>query len=79
MPGMLLYWTLAHRGRAGADVMELRIGAPGAALLQRQMTDGNSVWGRHNGSYVVPAGQTVTRFQFGAVRCEFVSSIMCTC
>jgi hypothetical protein len=38
-------------------------------VLQRRMEDGNAAWGRYNGTYAVPAGQFVTRFQFGAVRC----------
>ena len=61
IPGMLLYWALAHRGRAGVDVMELRIGPPNATVLQRQMSDGNTLWGRHSGTYIVPAQQFVTR------------------
>jgi hypothetical protein len=61
IPGMLLYWALAHRGRAGVDVMELRIGPPGAPVLQRQMSDGNTAWVRYNGTYIVPANQFVTR------------------
>ena len=66
IPGMLLYWALAHRGRAGVDVMDLRIGPPNATVLQRQMSDGNTAWTRYNGSYIVPAGQFITRFSFGA-------------
>ena len=66
IPGMLLYWALAHRGRAGVDVMDLRIGPPNATVLQRQLSDGNTGWTRYNGSYIVPAGQFITRFSFGA-------------
>ena len=42
IPGMLLYWSLAHRGRVGVDVMELRIGPPNATVRQQTMTDGNA-------------------------------------
>jgi hypothetical protein len=31
------------------------------------LTDPNTTWGAHTGSYVVPAGQTCTRFGFRAV------------
>ena len=47
--------------------MELRIGPPASPALQRQMTDANTVWVRYNGTYIIPAGQFITRFQFGAV------------
>ncbi len=48
--------------------MELRIGPPTAAVLQRRIEDGNAAWGRYNGTYAVPASQWVTRFSFGAIR-----------
>ncbi len=70
-PGQTLYWRLAHRGRAGEDTMQLRIGAvtnnPYDAPVVEQMTDGNAEWGEYSGTYTVPAGQTVTRFGFEAV------------
>jgi hypothetical protein len=40
--------------------MELRIGPPAAALLQRRIEDANLAWGRYNGTYTVPAGQFLT-------------------
>ena len=67
IPGMLLYWTLSHRGRAGVDVMELRIGRPNATVQIQTMSDGNTFWKSYNGTYIVPAGQFITRFLFGAV------------
>ncbi|WP_327675330.1 DUF7507 domain-containing protein [Kitasatospora sp. NBC_00458] len=66
-PGATLYWRLYHRGRLGQDTMALDIGRPGAAVQQRQFTDGNAAWGFYTGTYTVPAGQTVTRFAFRSV------------
>ncbi|MFI0722894.1 hypothetical protein [Streptomyces sp. NPDC021224] len=66
-PGTKLYWRLDHRGRNGQDTMALDIGVPGATVEQRQFTDGNTAWGHYTGTYVVPAGQTTTRFAFRSV------------
>lgn len=67
-PGQSLQWSLLHRGRSGADVMDVVIGATGGTLdSQGNLTDDTSGWGRHTGVYVVPAGQTSTRFGFRAV------------
>ena len=67
-PGMSIHWSLAHRGRNGVDVMRVLIGPPHGPLREvAQISDGNRAWGRHNGEYMVPAGQTQTRFQFEAV------------
>ncbi|MFD8611683.1 hypothetical protein [Streptomyces sp. NPDC059631] len=66
-PGTKLYWRLYHRGRLGDDTMALDIGAPGAAVEQRRFTDGNTAWGYYTGTYIVPAGQTLTRFAFRSV------------
>ena len=66
-PGTTMYWRLKHRGRRGRDTMALLIGAPDKLVKQRQITDDNTAWGEHSGSYTVPAGQTTTRFAFQAV------------
>ncbi|MGH3690419.1 MAG: DUF7507 domain-containing protein [Microbacterium sp.] len=68
-PGQTLSWSLKHRGRSGTDVMRVVIGVPGGTLTQSgpNLSDGTSAWGTHTGTYVVPAGQTVTRFGFEAV------------
>ncbi|MFS6529621.1 DUF11 domain-containing protein [Microbacterium aurugineum] len=68
-PGQTLSWSLKHRGRVGTDVMRVVIGAPTGALVQSgpNLSDGTGAWGTHTGTYVVPAGQTVTRFGFEAV------------
>ncbi len=67
-PGTVMNWSLRHRGRAGTDVMRLRIGADlASATVQGTMTDGNTAWGLHSGTYTVPLGQTNTVFIFEAV------------
>ncbi len=66
-PGDVLVWYFAHRGRAGVDVMELRIGAPGNTYQQGQFSTGNTAWALYSGVYVVPAGQNTTRFEFQAI------------
>jgi uncharacterized repeat protein (TIGR01451 family) len=68
-PGQTLSWSLAHRGRSGIDTMRVIIGPPTGPFPQSgpDISDDNTAWGIHTGSYVVPAGQTTTRFAFRAV------------
>ncbi len=66
-PGAKMTWRLSHRGRMGPDTMALDIGPPDAPVEQQQFTDANTAWGRYEGEYVVPAGQTVTRFAFRSI------------
>lgn len=75
-PGATMTWTLAHRGRDGDDEMEVLIGdantadvmgATGWGFISDPLLDGNTAWGVHTDDYVVPAGQTCTRFAFRAV------------
>ncbi len=67
-PGDILVWHCAHRGRLGVDVMEVRIGDPNGPLIpQGQYTTGNTAWAVYSGTYIVPAGQTTSRFAFQAV------------
>jgi hypothetical protein len=67
-PGMVVQWSVQHRGRSGTDVAVVKIGATlaGATTVQT-MSDGNTAWGQYSGSYTVPAGQTETFFVFAAV------------
>lgn len=68
MPGQSLQWSLQHRARQGTDVMDVLIGTPSGDLVsQGALSDTTAAWGQHDGVYVVPAGQTVTRFGFRAV------------
>jgi uncharacterized repeat protein (TIGR01451 family) len=66
-PGTKLYWRLSHRGRLGVDTMALDIGAPASPVQQRVMSDGTGSWGTYSGVYIVPAGQTTTRFAFRSI------------
>jgi hypothetical protein len=78
-PGATLSWSLLHKGRDGFEQMAVRIGpATGSvalplassSLLIRQgslIRNSTSAWGTGSGSYVVPAGQTVTRFYLESV------------
>ena len=69
VPGQKLVWSLYHRARgAGSvgDTMYVNIGAPNATpnsttTINDALTAG---WVLHTGTYVVPAGQTSTRFGF---------------
>ncbi len=74
VPGTVMTWSLYHRGRLGTDVMRVLIGSPAATTPQNpngasspDISDGNTAWGHYSGTYVVPAGQTVTRFAFESV------------
>ena len=67
IPNSVITWSVAHRGRDGVDVATVSIGAPGSVAVQQTMTDGNLAWVTYSGIYVVPAGQSTTRFQFDAV------------
>jgi uncharacterized repeat protein (TIGR01451 family) len=72
-PGQVMHWSLWHRARYvgipnGQDVMRVLIGSTSAQTQQgANISDGPGAWGNTTGSYVVPAGQTTTRFAFQAV------------
>ena len=69
-PGQTLRWSLMHRAREGTGVntMRVMVGAPSGSLTQSgtDITTGTS-WVNYTGYYVVPPGQTTTRFAFQAV------------
>lgn len=73
VPGQELTWTLYHRAGAAAaigDTMSVRIGAAGVdpdsvTEFTDALSDG---WVLHTGIYVVPKGQTETRFGFASGR-----------
>jgi hypothetical protein len=75
-PGSTMTWTLRHRGREGDDTMRVLIGDADTAdvnsdtgwdVTSADLVDGTAAWGEHTGDYVVPDGQTCTRFAFRAV------------
>jgi uncharacterized repeat protein (TIGR01451 family) len=65
-PGQKLVWSLYHRARQGTDTMYVDIGDPGTTgSRQATLTDNiSSGWVLHTGTYIVPSGQTITRFAF---------------
>lgn len=66
-PGDNMLWYFAHRGRAGVDVMDLKIGPTNAPVSQGNFTTGNMAWSFYSGNYIIPGGQTTTRFQYEAI------------
>ena len=81
VPGQILQWSVWHRGRySGAanaskkDIMQVQIGSTTVQGVQvptgqtsPDIADGPNAWALYRGVYTVPAGQTLTRFQFAAV------------
>ena len=75
VPGTVVKWSFAHRGRAGTDTVALRIG-PASNGDTPQLTVAHQVgiwsspagaWRTYSGLYTVPAGQTKTRFEWVAI------------
>ncbi len=66
-PGTTFTWQFAHRGRAGNDTLQLKMGAPGSTVQITQVTTGNTAWQLYSGTYTVPGGQNITRLEFEAV------------
>jgi uncharacterized repeat protein (TIGR01451 family) len=68
-PGTTLQWSLQHRGRSGVDTLRVLVGDPAGVLIPSgpDLSDGNGAWGLHTNTYVVPPGQTMTRFAFESV------------
>ncbi len=71
IPGDVLHWSFAHRGRGSStvpDVMQIEIGPNGSAYnYSRSFSDNNTAWGYYSDTYIVPAGQTLTRFALTAI------------
>lgn len=75
-PGATMSWTLLHRARVGTDVMQVLIGDANVAdvngttgwdFISPDLSDDTTAWGPHTGDFVVPPGQTCTRFAFRTV------------
>ncbi len=67
VPGEVIEFSIAHRGRAGTDVASMSVGAPGNLSVLKTMSTDNSAWVVYKTTYTVPAGQTTTRISFDAV------------
>jgi choice-of-anchor A domain-containing protein len=67
-PGAVLDWSIWHRGRAGVDVAEVKIGVSlnSAANVATMSTD-QDAWKNYTGSYTVPAGEHTVYFVFQSI------------
>jgi hypothetical protein len=75
-PGSTMTWVASHRARVGTDVMRVLIGDAltaevstdvGWDFISGNISDTTAAWGTYSDTYLVPAGQTCTRFGFRAV------------
>ncbi|MBC2320279.1 immunoglobulin-like domain-containing protein [Listeria booriae] len=67
-PGTKIRWKVSHRGRDGVDTAEVRFGSPNQSLeLMATMASDGTAWKEYQGTYTIPEGQTVTRFEFQAI------------
>ncbi len=63
-PGDKLYWEFYYRGALNTASAAVDIGASEGKLVeQMQITTGTDAWKKYSGFYIVPEGQTKTRFQ----------------
>jgi uncharacterized repeat protein (TIGR01451 family) len=73
VPGSTLTWRFAHRARVKntsitIDEIEVKIGAPGATVRYGDFSTDSTGWVIYQGTYVVPAGQYITRLEFNAIK-----------
>ena len=63
-----MVWSVNHRGRTGTDTASISVGGSGSDLdIQETMKTGKDGWVTYTKEYVVPEGQTVTRFSLDSV------------
>lgn len=68
VPGQIMVWSFAHRGRTGVDTIALKVGpVDGPYITLDIFSTGNSAWSVYTGEYKVPIGQTATRFFYEAL------------
>ena len=70
--GDIMVWTYFHAKRTGTeDQMQLKIDDSSTALSSMRIIDysnnSNQAWANNTGSYLVPDGQSETRFAFEAI------------
>ncbi len=66
-PGDIVKWNVAHRGRDGVDVMDIKVGPTGSPTTQQTATTDNTSWVVYSSSYTVPSGVTEIEIGFEAV------------
>lgn len=64
-PGQVLNWSLVHRDRYAntTATFTLKMGTAGNMVNQTTSAVAGQAWTARSGSYTVPAGQTLTRFE----------------
>jgi uncharacterized repeat protein (TIGR01451 family) len=62
LPGDRIDWSFLHRGRENTDTVVVRIGSTTSQSAQGTFSTGTASFVRYSGTYVVPDGQTTTRF-----------------
>ena len=68
VPGQMMLWSVAHRGRLGVATMRVLVGPPGGPnVVLGTFADSSAAWQHYSGTYVVPNGQTSTRWAFMSV------------
>ena len=85
-PGDSIEVTIAHRNRyGGLDHVQVEMGPVGGPFdTVIDMNDDSATWYDHSGTYVVPAGQTITRFRMnpevsGNSNGSLIDNIRTTC
>jgi hypothetical protein len=72
VPGATITYQFAHRARSAdgsvvVDVGSIQAGSPGTLATLRTIGTDSTDWIVYRGTYVVPAGQYITRFQFNSI------------
>ena len=62
LPGDRIDWSFFHRGRENTDTVVVRMGSTTSQSEQGTFSTGTASFVRYSGTYVVPDGQTTTRF-----------------
>jgi len=62
LPGDRIDWSFFHRGRENTDTVIVRTGSTTSQSEQGTFSTGTASFVRYTGTYVVPDGQTTTRF-----------------
>ncbi|MEZ5176678.1 MAG: hypothetical protein R2823_10850 [Acidimicrobiia bacterium] len=60
--GDQIEWSFDHRGRQNDDRVIVRLGSTATQTDEGDFTTGTAGWARYGGTYIVPDGQTTTRF-----------------
>ncbi|MCL3780373.1 HYR domain-containing protein [Prolixibacteraceae bacterium JC049] len=65
-PGETMTWQIYHRGRGGSEQIAFKLGPPGSTSTIQNITTGTT-WTQYTGTYTIPSGQNVTRFEISTV------------